>query len=492
MGSMNFHLPRVLPIGAKQALERLQFVGGYDRSPFPTLTDWTQSEFRVTKAQNESCSVSVPWPIDGFGFPVTLTATLRERREPYNLLVELARGKLNQLRNAIGELELQGLEPVDGVKTNRRSATQALAKATLEPDTNQATAYATESMIHSYSASDALMNQFTSAAMAVRTQAGNRIPTRWSCRLSAVPTPEESKLFKECFSQVVLVPNWAVLEVASTKYDWTKLDDLVDWAFEQGYLPAIGPLIDLGEPLPEWLESWGGELPSLSAFFSDFVESVVHRYGDRIKNWILCSGFNHINRYGVSEDDRLRLVGRLLELAQTLDPEAKWSIGLAQPWGDYLGGEDHLYSPLVFADMLLRSGLPIGGFELELFAGDDDRSSLLRDGLDTVRLLDLFGLLGIPIDVVARHPGRDPKAPFTPASDPAQISKCWHALDTIESQDVWGKWISALSLSYSHIRSFSWASWRDLSPIETFGLISSNGTAKPLLSTLKSRRDLCV
>lgn len=393
------------------------------------------------------------------------------------------------MRNAVAELQLQGLEPCAEVVTETKSASRSFAKAALQANPADADADATEALARCYAASGSLMRQFTSTAIALRTQGGRRIPTRWTCRVADVPSEAGSKELVAAFPQVVLVPNWAELEVASTKHDWTKLDDLVDWAAAHEFQPTIGPLIDFGEPLPEWLDGWEGELPSLSAFFCDFVESVVHRYGGRIKSWILCSGFNHASRYGVSEDDRLRLVGRLLELARTLDPEAKWTIGLAQPWGDYLGGDDHTYSPLVFADTLLRSGLPIGGFELEIYAGNDDRCSLLRDGLDTVRLLDLFGLLGIPIDVVARHPGRSAAGSTV---DRSTLSKCWKASETEAVQDEWGDWVSALSLSYAHIRSFSWGAWADGSDGGAFGLVGADGRAKPLLATLKARRGQCA
>lgn len=483
MGSMNFHVPGTLPAGGAFALEHAQFVGGYDRSPFPTRVERRPGILALTKAQNESCSVSAPWPLAGLGFPVSTTATLREKAEPYHLLVELARGKLNQLRNAVAELQMQGLEPSVDVRRESQAAVRLLAAAALQTEPGAGDADATTALAHCHAGSQALIRQFTATAIELRTQGGQRIPMRWACRVASVPTPEQTATFVDAFSHVVLVPDWAALEVASTKYDWAKLDDLVDWAHTNGFQPTIGPLIDFGEPLPGWLDGWEGELPSLSAFFSDFVESVVHRYGSKIKNWILCSGFNHTSRYSVSEDDRLRLVGRLLELARTLDPDAKWTIGLAQPWGDYLGTGDHTYSPLVFADTLLRSGLPIGGFELEIFAGDDDRASLLRDGLDTVRLLDLFGLLGIPIDVVARHPGR--AATAAPA-DPVSLSKCWSARDDVAAQAAWGESVAALSLCYAHIRSFTWGAWAG-----DHGLIAADGRSKPLLEPLKAHRGRC-
>ncbi|WP_168219389.1 endo-1,4-beta-xylanase [Limnoglobus roseus] len=485
---MNFHLPNPLPAGGRSAVERVQFTGGYDRTPFPTEAKLSPAALQLTKSQQESCAVTIPWPVETFGSPVTSTATLRERPESYDLLVELARGKLNQLRNAIAELEAQGLSPAPEVMAAAKSATQAFVTAVLNPGTAQSAADAGQTIRHCYVSSDALMRQFTGTAIQLRTQGQRRIPTRWGCRIQSVPNAAETALFKAAFTSVVVVPNWAEIEIASTNFDWRNLDAMVDWAIANNYQPTIGPLIDFGEPLPGWLDGWEGELPSLAAFFCDFIESVVHRYQDRVKNWVLCSGFNHWNRYGVSEDDRLRLVGRMLELARTTDVDARWVIGLTQPWGDYLGGDDHSYSPLVFSDTLLRSGLSVNGFELELFAGNDDRASLLRDGLDTVRLLDLFGLLGVPLDVVARHPGRAKASDSQKAGD---LSKCWRSSDGEPAQSEWGDWVSKLCLSYAHIRSFTWAAWTDTAD-DALGLVTADGRPKPLLRALQARREQCL
>lgn len=485
MGSMNFRLPDPLPAGGRPAIDRVQFAGGYDRTPFPTHGELSNSHVLLTKAQNESCSVVVPWPVESYGFPVTSTATLRERPEDYDLLVELARGKLNQLRNAVAELEAQGLDAAPGVQAALTQATVAFVRSVLAPGTTASAADAGAAVRACYAGSEALMRQFTDTAIQLRTQGQRKIPTRWGCRVRGVPSAAETAEFTAAFTSVTLVPDWSAIEVASTKFDWRSLDAMVDWAEASGYQPTVGPLIDFGEPLPRWLDGWEGELPSLAAFFCDFIESVVHRYRDRVKNWVLCSGFNHWNRYGVGEDDRLRLVGRMLELARATDVDARWVVGIAQPFGDYLGGDDHSYSPLVFSDTLLRSGLSVSGFELELFAGNDDRASLLRDGLDTVRLLDLFGLLGVPLDVVARHPGQSAAAD---AKKTFVLSKCWRAADSEAAQAEWGDWVSRLCLSYAHIRSFTWAVWTDDGD-DGHGLVTADGRPKPLLRALRGRRE---
>src|SRR3954466_15947010 len=103
MGSMTFLLPNPVPPPAAAAVRRACFAGGYDQTPVPTRVDVQGNRLVVSRALSESGFLLVPWPVDSLSPFVTTTATLRERPEPYSLLVELARGKLNQVRMQAAE-----------------------------------------------------------------------------------------------------------------------------------------------------------------------------------------------------------------------------------------------------------------------------------------------------------------------------------------------------------------------------------------------------
>src|ERR1700722_10319702 len=99
MGTFSFLLPADLPVQAFRTLERACIAGGQDNLPFLTEVVLDASKLRVCRQEDESGSVQVPWTLDGFGTLMTSTATLIDRPAPYALIVELARGKVNQLRN---------------------------------------------------------------------------------------------------------------------------------------------------------------------------------------------------------------------------------------------------------------------------------------------------------------------------------------------------------------------------------------------------------
>ncbi len=496
MGTMTFLLPTSLPSGAKIAVEQARFAGGYDRTPFPTRAQLIGNKLNLTRAQNESGFIGIPWPIDGIGFPVTATSTLRERSEPYQLLVELARGKLNQVRSHLADWRTSGLLPNPIVMTELKKATHEFAQAALNQQTPESDTLAAHALRHAYSAGKALTEQFAETAIRVRSNKEGDLPLRWSCQLSEPPTGAAEAHFLQTFNSPQFVPNWAQLEPEASCINWEPLDNLFAWSEKHQLRPSVGPLIDLASnTLPKWLDGSVGELTSLAAYFCDFVETLVHRYKNRTKNWIICTGFNCRDRLGLSEDDRLRLVVRLIDAARTADTDGRWTVGLTQPWGDYLDNDESTYSPLVFADTLMRSGLPITSFQLELLAGTNPKASLLRDGLEIVRLYQLFELLNVPLEILASHPGTGEEQHYDSLTLATQMNRCWLASQSTQAQDEWGGIIANLCLSLPLIRSFTWGQLIDPpavnldSPQTAFdGLLNVDGSPKPLARRLRTLR----
>src|SRR5262245_23213881 len=140
MGSISFLLPDPLPPDAAQALQRSCFATGYDMAPVPTGLSIEGNRLVVTKNLDESGYLLVPWPVRSVGSFVTATSTLRETSEPYRLLVELARGKLNQVRTQSAEWEGIGLRLPSGFDAALNEATRLFAGALLAPPSGEADA----------------------------------------------------------------------------------------------------------------------------------------------------------------------------------------------------------------------------------------------------------------------------------------------------------------------------------------------------------------
>jgi hypothetical protein len=254
---------------------------------------------------------------------------------------------------------------------------------------------------------------------------------------------------------------------------------------------TVGPVIDLAPGmLPAWAAGWEGDLPTLAAFMCDFLETAIRRYSDDVHRWVVCAGFNQADALGLDDDERLRLAFRLFEAAAGVDAGLELVLSIAQPWGEYLAREDHTISPLTFPDDLIRSGMKVSGLELEIRPGTAPRGSLPRDLLDTARLVNLFGILGLPLEVTLGYPSAAQPDPAAAALGQSLWVPGWQAGPSPEGQAEWGASFAALGLCTPHVRAVTWDPWSDADPHLTpaGGLIDAAGNPKPLLSRLRTLR----
>src|ERR1043165_7712733 len=104
MPTMTSRVPADLPEPVLADLRRSAVAGGHDRAPTPTRAEVRDGHLVLTRELGESGPVYVPWPVPRAGRLVTPTASLMFRDRPYELVVELARGKVNQvLTRELGE-----------------------------------------------------------------------------------------------------------------------------------------------------------------------------------------------------------------------------------------------------------------------------------------------------------------------------------------------------------------------------------------------------
>ncbi len=401
MGSVSFIVPPSPPAEVAACLQAAALAGGYDMAPAPTRRALTNDLLTLTKDAHESGYILIPWPTAAGGLEACLSTTLRERAEPYHLLIELARGKVNQVRCQTADWDAIGLTVEPALRQELRALTRRFGAAVLAPDLPDSRGVALEAMRRAGAAGERLSASFAEQLLQTRVGENGPIETRIDCNLSQLPPPEARANFVSTFTSVRLTPDWSRLEPQPGEYHWAAFDELVAWAFTTGLDVSVGPVVDLADGhFPAWVaESVAGDYGRLADALAGFTEAILRRYQDRVRSWQVCSGFNHRDAYGLGEDDRLRLATRLMESARAVDTECSWVLGLAQPWGDYLIDEENTYTPLVFADNLVRAGFQFAAVELEVLTGGPTRGSLPRDAIALYRLVELFGLLSLPLEV---------------------------------------------------------------------------------------------
>ena len=400
MAKFVFDMPADCPPELRDPLREAWLTGAFDSVPVPTDRQSTARQLTLERTENESSYVCAILPLES-GSRVVTSATLRSTPQPYQPLVELARGALNRVRQFVGVLASAGFEFPEEFTAQLRAVTKQFGQLVLGLASSP---QAAEVIHHSTVLGDRCAELLTSYRLKTRTSAGP-LTTKVGCRLSRALPPAEQLLYTELFNAIRIVPDWSQIEAKESVYQWGQLDALVDWATANKLDISFGPLIDLTDgQFPAWFKGWRGDLPNLAAFASDFVGSVIQRYHDRVRMWHIFAGFNQADTLGLGEDDRLRFAARLLETVQEMDPSSARSFGIAQPWGEYLTNEELTYGPYVFADTLLRVGYQLHGLELELLSGGrgkrSQRPAPPRDALDLVHQMELFDNLGLPLKVV--------------------------------------------------------------------------------------------
>ena len=492
MGTLNFLLPTGLSPETVRELERACVIGGPDNMPWPTRVRVDAAKMAVKREVDESGTLVAPWLVDGAGRIMSASGTLMERDAPYDFPIELARGKINQLRCQTSDWRAGGLNMPPELAQKIKEVSQGFGRAATAAPSEEARSQAQTVLRQSYELSEQLVRVYIDQVFDIRQQRQSKLDTLLACRLApALPAgPAADQLVGMCNS--VIVPfSWRRIEPTESDYSWEAHDAVIDWV-EKKQLPLVGgPLIDFTPGcLPDWLQQWDRDLHSVASFMCDFVETVVRRYQGRIRCWRLTAASNLTRALSLGEDEVLWLTVRLAEAARQIDSGLELIVGVSQPWGDYMATEDRTHSPFIFADTLIRAGLNLAAVDLEWNMGLSAPGSYCRDPLEASRLLDLYALLGVPLEVTLGYPSSDQAdAKALPAVKPT--GGHWRTGFTPAVQAEWAAAFGTLAVCKPYVRGVNWIHFSDAEPhsYPHCGLVDAAGQPKPALAKLRELRE---
>ena len=491
MHTMSFRVPADLSESAAEDLLKSSVAGGHDRAPTPTRCDLRDGHLVLARDLGESGPAYIPWPVPRVGRVVTPTTTLMFRDRPYDLTAELARGKVNQVRNQYADWHGGGLAAAPDLEAVLHRATHVLGSAILEDTFESADRQADEALAIGHEAADLLVRRYEDQVFRLRHQRQPKLDTALGCRVGAVPPRGLDDAFRLAFNAACVPLTWRSIEPTESDYRWAEADATIQWAADRNLRVFAGPLIDFSaHGLPDYVLKLRGEPLSFKSLMCDYVETVVNRYRGKVSRWLITAGANGSDALGISEEDLIRLTAMAADAAWQIDSGLQLVFGLAQPWGDYLAGPGFEYSPFVFADTLLRSGLPFAGVEVEWYFGTSARGSYCRDLLGASQLLDLFGVLGVPIQVSMAYPS---SADADPLADPAERvagAGRWRDM-TPAAQADWAAAFTSLAVCKSYVSGVFWDHLADAAPhrIPSGGLVDARGQLKPAFDRLRALRE---
>lgn len=465
------------------------YVTGLDGRVFPSRIEVVGNVLTCTRAVSDSGKLHVAWPVAGYGRMVLSTASLPDNEQPYLLTLELARGKIGELREQSFHWQFAGMAIPEEFALASRRAFQLFSRAsTHRSGPEEASSLAQQALESACIAAESLGRAYTRQRLASRALSTSHPPALLGCTLDETVCREPfTSQFFQTFSAAAVPIEWKRVEPLEGQYHWDDLEPMVDCCQQHRTVMRGGPLIDLSaDGLPAWLAPWTSDFLNLQSFVCDFIETTVRRFAGRIRMWEVAARGNTGGVPGLNEEQRLALTARCLESAQRNDTDAQLFIRVDRPWGDYQSGGQHRLTPFQFVDALVRSSLGLSGVNLEIAVGYEQGASPSRDLLSYSRLIDLWSLLGIQLHVTLAFPsasGPDPnatlKTPVAKQDPPATWSEA--------GQAAWVEKFVSLLISKPHVTGVFWTHFHDGVPhrFPHGGGVRADGAPKPALETIR-------
>lgn len=464
------------------------FVCGFDGRVFPSRIESENSTITLRRMQSESGKFHIPYPVPGFGRPIVSTATLRENETPYCLALELARGKICQVRNQLAVWESLGMQIPEDFNVAHRLSHRLFAQATgAKSDIAECTRLANQAITKSHEAAAKLTKSYVRQRLAVRFKRTPQLPVSFGCQLNQDDLKLDHALsLTDLFNAVAVPVEWSRIEPQEGTYHWDNCDAVVNWAHDRKLLMRAGPLLDFSENgLPTWLQQWGHDFYNLQSFISDFVETAVSRYTGKVRVWELATRANVGGAFKLNEEERLSLLARTLEVARQVDGEAQFFLRIDQPWGEYQTRGEHRLSPVQFVDALLRFGTGLAGVNLEIPIGFEGRGNAPRDLLDFSRMIDQWTILEVPLHVTLCAPSGSAADPL--ANPECKVQQRESAVDwDAAAQACWITEYVSLLMAKQSVVGINWSHLSDASPhiFPNGGLVDVSGRSKYGLDAL--------
>jgi hypothetical protein len=491
MGVLKFSLPSA-DLARRLPGFRKAYITGLDRTPGRLNVEFRNGLMTCVRETSESGRLFVPWPIAGYGTPIVGTATLTERPAPYVLALELARGKLNDVRNQMADWVQMGLRVSPELEQVMTEARKAFVVAAMTADQPEACVNAAQTSLDAASrAGDLLTEAYLSQVLQNRLAATGKLSTHVGCVLANDPDRVPgSAQWPSAFNACQVAVSWKQIVPSEGKYRWELLDAQVAWCRKNRLEIEAGPLVEFRpSALPDWIWLWEGDQEAIAGFVTEFVRQTVQRYRGKIPLWQVVHRPASQEVLGLTEEEQIRITARAVQVARLADPSAQFSIGIDRPWGEWMSSSHFQLGPLHLCDYLLRSELGISSIAIEIAPGYTNPGSHLRDLFEFSKLLDLYSLLNVPLHlslVIPSSSGPDPNADPSIQVDSPQ----WPTPPDEIMQSTWGaRWL-ALAVAKPFVRSVSWLQASDSLP-HTFphgGLYRADQSPKPLFTWLQSLR----
>ena len=460
------------------------YMSGSDRIPWQCRVRQSDGILTVERNVDDSGSLHVPWDVDGYGLLTVSTGSLMEREAPYHLPLELARGKIAQVRNQLAEWQAIGLVIPDFVLERQNEAIEHFALAAVDAnDSEKSVREAEVALRKALEAGYTLAACYSEQALVVRHRECPKLPTFLGADLgSTLLDYNTARQFLGTFNAANVPLVWREVETCEGQYDWAINDKQIEWCHVNGLTTCVGPLLQLGKQyIPDWLYLFEEDFDTLQSSVFEFIQATVERYRGKVQLWQCAGRVNTGGPLAISEEEKIRLTASVIELTHSLDPETPVVVSFDQPWAEYVGRQEMDFPAIHFADALVRANLGLGGIVLEINMGYHPEGTFPRDPIDFCRCLDVWSNLGKPVYVALCTPSSNTNDPLAKQSAKTLANDC-----SPKTQQDWISRFIPLLLSKSPVSGIIWNQLKDSEPhnFPYGGLFDMQDQPKPSIQNL--------
>ncbi|TWT95133.1 endo-1,4-beta-xylanase [Neorhodopirellula pilleata] len=479
MGQMHFHVPEAASEFFHASRWQDAYLCGIEGVPWQTRSVFRPASdssvlgnhepsgsdvrgggiFTLNRSVDTSAKLFLTCPVEGIGYRVLTTCSLRCLDLPHELLTELARGSCHRVRMQADTWQRGGLVLNDHFNDLLERGTQAFLDAIqpLCPDRNgkagkqpdgetRSTLAAIQAISLLEQAASTLGDLFSTQSMSFRRTREPRLstmmavsvcsfaPDHYSATSSgtgnsassslssdqtasvskparahetvSLDTPDHAdevpefgeKGISQAFNAAAVRISWGDIETDSGTNDFSRVNRVLDACGQAGMRVIGGPIIDHRDGLlPDWLTLLGDDFEKLMSAMTQFVEATVNEFRGRVHLWNAASGLNIAGPLSLDDEQVMRFSIGVLQTIRRCDPNTPVIMSIDQPCGEYLAKHANGISPLHFADALLRSGLGLAGIGLNFRFGYSHGDTHPRSSVEFAQLIDRWATLNAPL-----------------------------------------------------------------------------------------------
>jgi len=438
----------------------------------------------------------VMWPVGKSGRVLLQTTRLQERDEPYLLQVELLRGHLMRLSHKREEWSLADCELTEAQARQIAECRDTLIKSFKADDPADAAAIAQAGLERSVALGEELALDKAANLLDRRRQVGGFARRVFGCAVDPDQTGEAAfTKLAGAFDFAVLPISWKMVEPSEGKFDWKPLDTCVK-LLVQNRIPIKGSglVCFAQESIPNWLYIWERDFETIRDLVYEHIRRIISRYGNSIQVWDVISGIHATCCFTLNFEQLMELTRMSAAIVRQLAPQSTIIVDLVAPWGEYYAHNQRTIPPMLYADMVVQSGIDFDAFGLHTYFGMGTNGMQVRDLFQISTMLDRFAVLGKPLHITAAQ------VPSTDVGNPNDAWKgemspptggVWHSPWDENVQAEWLKAFYEIALSKSFVDTVS---WRDLSDqgahyLPGGGLLRADLTPKPAFERLCELRN---